>query len=254
MIISLCVLVLYTSTSSVTKTIVIKQPPLNIYFDLQNKYSQTLVCPCSSIANEHHKFISFQPTFHPVCHSDFITDNWFNYLKELDDVNIYWDDFRYSNSLFFQVVGSFCELSLETITNQIFVFNATKYVTKDVQQIDLFHAQVQQLIDDIIQATQNSLKLFTSMLRQTIWGNELWTFYAYNFMIVPTTQYWRSSTINNNNTSVITYPRHYAYNNQTSCSCKTQATICKSSCKIMIMDSEGVRKILHFSFYNYIFT
>ncbi len=47
MIIALSVLVLYTSLVIVTKTVTIKQPTVNVYTELQTKYSQTIVCPCT---------------------------------------------------------------------------------------------------------------------------------------------------------------------------------------------------------------
>ncbi|CAF3723422.1 unnamed protein product [Adineta steineri] len=132
-IITFSILVLYASTYSVTKTIIINKPSIDVYYTLQGKYSQTLACPCSSTTNEHSQFISFQPTFHPVCHSDFTTDNWTNYLRVVSEDVINPFDFRYSNFAFFPTILSFCELSLKTINNELIIFNSTKYVTKYAQ-------------------------------------------------------------------------------------------------------------------------
>ncbi|CAF4281807.1 unnamed protein product, partial [Adineta steineri] len=118
-IISFFILIIYASTYSITKTDSINKPSIDAYFTLQDKYPQTLIGPCSSTTNEHSQFISFQPTQHPVCHSDFITDNWTNYLiaKSVDGIGSL--DFRYNNEAFFPTILSFCQLSLKTINNEI---------------------------------------------------------------------------------------------------------------------------------------
>ncbi|CAF0738151.1 unnamed protein product [Adineta steineri] len=167
MVLTLSILVLYTSTSTVTKTITIQQPTVDDYLTLQVKYPQTLLCPCSSIANEQKGFISFQPTFHPVCYSDFITPNWTSYLLPKDPTTLTSGDFRFESLPFFLAISSFCQVSLETIENELLVFNSTIYVTKYVQPIDLFQSQTQQLISNIKQTTINSFRLLISMLRQT---------------------------------------------------------------------------------------
>ena len=227
MIISLSILILYTSVSSVTQTLTINEPSIDIYVNLQNKYPKTLVCPCSSIANEHHQFISFQPTFHPVCQSDFITENWADYLSVKDYFHVSWDDFRYTNSKFFQTIASFCQLSLETIDNQLLVFNSTKYITKYVQSTDLFYSEIQQLINDMTQTTINTFKLLLSMLRQTIWGNGLYTMVSYRYALDPTVPYERNLSIDDGDIHLIFYPNNYVYNQTTNCSCKTHSTTCQ---------------------------
>ena len=52
-------LLIYASLRSVTKTIVIQQPTISVYKDLQFKYPNTLVCPCRQILNEYSTFIVF---------------------------------------------------------------------------------------------------------------------------------------------------------------------------------------------------
>ncbi|CAF0795480.1 unnamed protein product [Adineta steineri] len=225
-IIAFFILILYASTYSVTKTITINRPSIDVYFTLQDKYSQTLTCPCSSTANEHSQFISFQPTLHPVCHSDFITDNWTNYLiaKSMDGIGSL--DFRFSNTAFFPTILSFCQLSLKTINNEILIFNSTKYVTKSVQQIDLFNSQTQQLISNMKQTTINLFQLSISMLRQTVWGNALFSVDTYWYTSDPPVNYNYNPTINPHDVNLIFYPHSYQPNNDTTCSCKINPTTC----------------------------
>ncbi|CAF0812814.1 unnamed protein product [Adineta steineri] len=223
-IIAFCVLILYASTYSVTKTITINKPPIDVYFSLQDKCPQTLTCPCSSTTNEHSQFISFQPTQHPICDSDFITDNWTNFLIYTD--NLASLDFRITSSQFFPTILSFCQLSLNTINNELIIFNSTKYVTKSVQEIDQFNSQTQQLISNIKQTTVNSFQLSISMLRQTVWGNSLFSVQTYSYIPDPTINYDYNSTINPHDLNLIFYPTYYQSSLNTTCSCKIHPTTC----------------------------
>ncbi|CAF4073640.1 unnamed protein product, partial [Adineta steineri] len=225
-IIAFLILILYASTYSITKTITINKPSIDVYFTLQDKYAQTLTCPCSSTTNEHSQFISFQPTQHPVCRSDFITDNWTNYLiaKSMDGIGSL--DFRFSNTAFFPTILSFCQLSLKTINNEILVFNSTKYITKSVQEIDLFNSQTQQLISNMKQTTVNLFQLSISMLRQTIWGNALFSVNTYWYTPDPPINYNYNSTINPHDLNLIFYPVSYQPSPDTTCSCKINPTTC----------------------------
>ncbi|CAF3562548.1 unnamed protein product [Adineta steineri] len=225
-IIAFFILILYASTYSVTKTITINKPSIDVYFTLQDKYPQTLTCPCSSTTNENSQFISFQPTQHPVCHSDFITDNWTNYLiaKSMDGIGSL--DFRFSNTAFFPTILSFCQLSLKTINNEILIFNSTKYVTKSVQQIDIFNSQTQQLISSMQQTTVSLFQLSISVLRQTVWGNALFSVDTYWYTTASTINYNSNSTMNPHDLNLIFYPDSYQPNNDTTCSCKINPTTC----------------------------
>ena len=64
MVITLSVLILFTSLTIVTQTVTIKQPSINLYIELQSKSSQTLICPCTQIKIDYKQFISFHPTFY----------------------------------------------------------------------------------------------------------------------------------------------------------------------------------------------
>ena len=80
MIIALSVLVLYSSLTIITQTVTVEEPTVNVYNEFQVKHSQTLVCPCTQIAIDYEQFISFHPTFHQICSSDFIGARWISYL------------------------------------------------------------------------------------------------------------------------------------------------------------------------------
>jgi hypothetical protein len=224
MIITLSVLVLYTSLTIVTQTVTIKQPTVNVYTDLQTKYSQTLICPCTNISINYEQFISFHPTFHQVCSSDFVTTQWFNYFATYRNVTLTDQDLRGFGGAYFSTLLTFCNLSLETINNALLVFNSTTYVTKNVQQTDLFQSQSEQIINLFKQTTTNSYLQALSMGRQMISGNALYSGLGTNYDY---------TTVGNNSFDQVFYPiTHTSQNSSndiTSCSCKFDPNTCGKS-------------------------
>jgi hypothetical protein len=221
MIIALSVLVLYTSLTIVTQTVTIKQPSVNVYTDLQTKYSQTLICPCTNISINYEQFISFHPTFHQVCSSDFVTTQWVNYFKVNSSVNIGSFDLRVFGGSYFSTLSTFCNVSLETINNALLVFNSNAYVTKNVQQTDLFQSQIEEIVNLFKQTTTNSYSQALSMGRQMISGNALYSGLGTNYDY---------TTVGNNSFDQVFYPiTHTSQNSSndiTSCSCKFDPNTC----------------------------
>ncbi|CAF1364363.1 unnamed protein product [Adineta steineri] len=220
MIITLSLLILYTSLTIVTETVTVRQPTTDVYTVLQTKYSQTLVCPCTQITIDYEKFISFHPTFHQICSSDFITTQWINFF--LTDVQILATDIRNVAPLYYRTLSAFCNLSVDTINNALLIFNFTKYVTKNVQQINLFQSQTQQIVNLFKKSTANSYLQAFSVYREMFSGNALFSglLTSYRFSLVG----------NSSNDEIIDpYIFDHYYDNGTfsySCSCKTDPSTC----------------------------
>ncbi|CAF4106650.1 unnamed protein product, partial [Adineta steineri] len=122
-------LFLYSSLTSITKTVVVEQPSLFDYTQLEEKYSNTLLCACTSVSNEYNKFISsFTPTFNQVCSSDFVSDEWLNYvnyrLLPETQYHFYWD-FRHLAYGFFAMLRTLCVLAKQTIDDELISFYST---------------------------------------------------------------------------------------------------------------------------------
>jgi hypothetical protein len=74
LVLSIFAILVYASLTSVTKTIVIQQPTVAVYTDLQTKYPNTLICPCQQVLNAYSTFVtSFIPKFNQICSSDFVS-------------------------------------------------------------------------------------------------------------------------------------------------------------------------------------
>ncbi|CAF1058517.1 unnamed protein product [Adineta steineri] len=168
---SLTILLLHTSLTDITKTITVAKPTLTKYEQLYSKYSQTLICPCKHISINYDKFLYIKYTFHQVCSSVFITDEWITH----NDVILHYlytsNDPRIVVSYAFQALGAFCELIESTINNSLIQFNSTQYITASVASSDLFQSQAQSFIDQFKLSTTNNFLLSLNMIRKTTQGN-----------------------------------------------------------------------------------
>ena len=113
---SIIILLVYTSQVKMTLSITHNSPTLELYQSLYEDYGKTLVCPCTNIAIAQKQFISLTRTVHQICRSDFITDKWFSFLNAASTLYIS-SDFRFTGSLLFQIIASFCHLSDDAIQN-----------------------------------------------------------------------------------------------------------------------------------------
>ena len=208
---ALIILSFYTLLTYVIQIVSIDNPTFHIYTKLAEKNP---TCPCKRISTEYQKFVMFKPTFHSICASNFVTQNWTNYLQT--HVVTHQLDFRAISEVFFISLSDFCQLSLETIKNKLLSFNSTKHVTKNLQSSYLFESEMQQIVNFFIRTTSSSFLEFLSILRRTTIANQLLTT-STNF------QFKRIHRLNENLT---TYPTWLADDNGTLCSCKLTPIMC----------------------------
>ncbi|CAF4032982.1 unnamed protein product, partial [Adineta steineri] len=174
--ISLSILVLYTSLVHITATVNVKTPSIQEYEQLYNSYSQTLTCECTQISINYEKFIQIQYTLHQVCHSDFVTQKWINYLATSNGTyGKYTDDFRSSGTYVFQTISAFCVLVDETILNRLTEFNSSQYVSASVIPSSIFQVQTNAFISQFKSSTTIDFLLSLSMIRNITQSNALFS-------------------------------------------------------------------------------
>lgn len=119
LITSTIILVFYTGLIERTKSGTILSPSQSIYEYLQRTYSNTLQCPCSNISVSYSNFtIHLNVTFHPVCSSDLVAEQWFTSLYLYGAGLAWWirlQDFRKWGTSYFQSLQSFCLLTNSTV-------------------------------------------------------------------------------------------------------------------------------------------
>jgi hypothetical protein len=170
----LTVLLLYTSLESVTKTVDIKTPTLAQYSQLYATYPQTLTCPCTQISINYGKFLHVEYSFHQVCSSVFVTENWINYLSILwEREPLETDDFRAAGKFTFQLLSALCDLVNTTVSDSLTRFYSSQYVSAFVTPSELFQSQSQSFILQFISTTTNEFLLSADMVRGIIQSNGL---------------------------------------------------------------------------------
>ncbi|CAF0801989.1 unnamed protein product [Adineta steineri] len=176
LIILLYILLLYTSLINITETVNVKTPSIQEYSKLYNSYSQALTCECTQISINYEKFILIKYTLHQVCHSDFVTQEWIDYLETSSgDYLLKSYDFRFSGIYLFQTISAFCTLVNQTILNQLAQFYSNQYVSASVIPSNIFQLQTKAFISQFISSSTNEFLLSLSMIRNTTQSNALFS-------------------------------------------------------------------------------
>ncbi|CAF5030928.1 unnamed protein product, partial [Rotaria sp. Silwood1] len=105
---SLIILTTYTSFSPQMTTEKIQSPSISDYERLQKQYSDTLQCLCSKISIPYYRFTNVDLSFHQVCSSYFISQEWIDFLFKNDGGNLWPMDVRTSLSAMWQLITILC--------------------------------------------------------------------------------------------------------------------------------------------------
>lgn len=145
--IGLLVLIFYASISVQLRTVTISDPSLNVYEELYNQYPSTIVCSCTRLSIPYQSVMNVQPRFHQVCSSDFINDDvWLLYFGMLSEIYFCAYDFRALGIELFRLLQFLCEATIDTVQNELEVFNDTQLVNVEVMTKDRFNTQTSVLI------------------------------------------------------------------------------------------------------------
>ncbi|CAF4233305.1 unnamed protein product, partial [Adineta steineri] len=127
-IISLITLITYTSLSNRIENKTVILPSQSIYEDLQKKYTGSLQCSCTQVSIPCGNFVQTSPLFHQVCSSNFISQQWINFIFQTNSISIWSIDVRTSLSAMWQLIRAFCQSSINIITDALNQFNSSPLV------------------------------------------------------------------------------------------------------------------------------
>ncbi|CAF1091478.1 unnamed protein product [Adineta steineri] len=162
---SICILCLFTSLNSETKTIIEKNPSLTTYNSLRGDlHSVSLQCPCSNKTIPHQKFVSLSPHFHQICSSGFVDDDWIEIMK-VDIHTIISEDWRFRVSTMFQLLSDFCQLANRTINDAMKRYLSQLFITSFVMNEDDFNKQLNSSLSHFYRSTVHNFDLMTNTLR-----------------------------------------------------------------------------------------
>ena len=143
-------LLLFTSFSTQMSTMTVDNPSLTTYQNLQISYPNSLRCPCSMTKISYERFVSLSPTYHQVCSSDFVREEWIPLLMVTHiTLNLDWA----SRSVHqFRLLSTICQLVNSTISDAVEELIVQSIVTSNVLTEDDFNAQLNTTIKQYLQS------------------------------------------------------------------------------------------------------
>lgn len=156
------VLVLFGSLSAQTVTITALTPTLITYNNLQNLYSDTLKCPCSTVIIPYQTFVSLSPVFHQVCSSDLIDDRWLKVLKNGANplLTIDWRNIAASQ---FSLLSELCRLADKTAEDAVHRLLLQSFIASSVLTEINFNSQLNATLEEFFQSTTSAFGFFITV-------------------------------------------------------------------------------------------
>ncbi|CAF0990139.1 unnamed protein product [Adineta steineri] len=221
---SMMIFLAYYSAVFFTEDIFISSPSLIEYDRIQKEAS--LQCPCTNIAVKYEVFTEVVPTYHQLCESALVSDEWINRLFRLYEQS--WNnstpiDFRRIGVFQFQTLRSLCELANDTISRSLQSFNYNNFVQSLLVSPDIFEGQIGSFIKEFIEETPKTfLRAFNFMQDTT--AQSLFMAGASITSVRPVTQY----TIKEFVRGIVPYPGvNYTFTDNSTCVCSSStATTC----------------------------
>lgn len=201
------VLVLYTLLNQKSITLIVQLRDLQQYNDLRVKYPTTVSCPCSDISISYDRFIELDPVYHQICSSDFVTQQWSEYLY--DASRMYQKNYHSTASVQFQILSVLCEQAQQNVNNSLVQFFSTKFISGQLVSADLLQIQVESIVASLRKATPQTFRQALAILTDLIYGNAFMNAYETNwkFTVYDTSHF----------AAVYTNPQSYG----SSCNCAT---------------------------------
>ncbi|CAF1607460.1 unnamed protein product, partial [Adineta ricciae] len=184
LIIIMTILLLYTSLVNITNTVIVKTPTVEKYLELYSKFPETLSCPCSAISISYGKFFLMDYTLHQVCSSDFVNDEWINYLTtHINFVWYLWNrfDFRLISGETFRGIKILCELLETTISQSLNQFYSDEYISGFLLPSGLLESQTKAFLAQFRTSTTNSFLVSLSLVRDTVQTNAVFSAKVTNY-------------------------------------------------------------------------
>ncbi|CAF0842602.1 unnamed protein product [Adineta steineri] len=222
--ISLYCIFLYSTYTTQLITVEINKPTYSIYQSLSLNYSQSLQCFCSDISIPYQSFLAIKPRFHDLCSSQFVSQDWINYLYGTGNL-VYrysFTDFRASAVGQFQLLASLCEISQETINTSLVQLLTSDYNDRQLLSEQRLDQLIQTQINQFQLVTPNSLLNNLNLIRETLGANMIISVWSVNWLIA-------TESIINSGWTAHTKPIVYG-----KCNCGTSWTCTQSSQGMMV--------------------
>ena len=209
MALTICLIsfVFYTSLEKQASTVFVYNPTQSQFDQLNNESMNDLQCSCSEISVKYTNFIRFDPEYHEICSSIFISDLWYNAYMIWNDRCWYLNFPNYAG-LYFRLLSTYCQLAQETVANTLLQFYEMEYITSQVVIKNRFDSDTISFIELFKTRTQHSLKQQLNIIQSVIFNNKFISLWAPNTYFVP--------VVENEMVEILSYFKIF-----NDCSCRT---------------------------------
>ncbi|CAF1440027.1 unnamed protein product [Adineta steineri] len=147
------------------------------------KYGETLSCPCSKVAIPYKDFVNHTITYHPICSSIFVSEQWIQALYVEDASRYGTGDFRSTANSQFHLLATLCSLSEDVISQNKFDFDNNEFISSDLLPDVQVQSKINATLDVFKSHASTRIMLLVNYLRTTIRANHLVSSLNTNFII-----------------------------------------------------------------------
>jgi hypothetical protein len=170
LIFAFIILTRYTTVRKQIIRIDLDNPTLDIILELKERYNvSSIQCPCSQLSVPLKYFVKLTPTYHEMCSSRFISDDWISLLNHLFSDS--YTGFGQSGPAF-KVLRLFCDRAERTVNDTVDLFYKTQLVTMNLLTHDLFTAQMNSTVHSFKLGTLERFSRSLELLRGTTRVNQ----------------------------------------------------------------------------------
>ena len=184
-VLSVLILLIFTGISAQTHVVTVSSPSVTTFEQLSIDYPLTLSCPCSQSSIPYNRFLAFNPEYHQVCSSRFVSDEWILSLFSMTMSNNYLLDFRLISSSQFQMLALFCRTANITVLDAIEQFLSSEMISSNTLFRPNFDIQMATLVEQLrstisVGFNRTNRLLLLSMAQNLIFSSLRTNFYVQN--------------------------------------------------------------------------
>ncbi|UJR19493.1 hypothetical protein I4U23_022622 [Adineta vaga] len=169
---SILIICLSTSLSNDIVKVTVPNPSLTTYNSLEMIYSTTLRCPCTNQTISYRTFISFSPTFHQICSSGFVHNDWITVVMKNSRNGGVDYDWRNKAYIQFRILSNICQLANKTINSAIDKFLSQFFISSSVINEMDFNAQLSTYFNQFYQSTIYNFDLTKDIIQLILQVNQ----------------------------------------------------------------------------------
>ena len=184
-VLSVLIVLIFNGISAQTHFVTVSSPSVTTFEQLSIDYPLTLTCPCSQSSILYKRFLAFNPEYHQVCSSRFVSDEWILSLFSKTMSNNYLLDFRLISSSQFQMLALFCRTANIMVLDAIEQFLSSEMISSNTLFRATFDIQMATLVEQLqstirVGFNRTNRFLLLSMAQNLIFSSLRTNFYMQN--------------------------------------------------------------------------